>query len=102
MAASAAATTSESTLRSRTAYGRMDVIRCCARFSRAAATIFMARVIFCVFLTLPMRLRRLLRSATFASTLRSDEAFGERLQCRLEGRLEVVRDCLLLTQRLPD
>src|SRR5256885_13280903 len=32
-------------------------MRCCARVSRAPATIFMARVIFCVDLVLVMRLR---------------------------------------------
>ena len=38
-------------------------MRCCARFRRAPATIFMARVIFCVALVLMMRLRMLLREA---------------------------------------
>src|SRR5262245_17452321 len=32
-------------------------MRCCARFRRAPATIFIARVIFCVDLTVTMRLR---------------------------------------------
>ena len=45
------------------AYGRSSVMRCCARFSRAPATIFIARVIFCVDLTLEMRLRICLRFA---------------------------------------
>src|SRR5580704_13343544 len=39
------------------AYGRIATIRVCARVSRAPATIFMARVIFCVALVLAMRLR---------------------------------------------
>ena len=39
-------------------------MRICARFRRAPATIFMARVIFCVDLTLEMRLRIALSDAT--------------------------------------
>src|SRR5581483_1956966 len=39
------------------AYGRRASIRCSARRSRAAATISIARVIFWMFLTAPMRLR---------------------------------------------
>ena len=35
----------------------MATMRCCARVSRAPATIFMARVIFCVDYVLTMRLR---------------------------------------------
>jgi predicted membrane-bound mannosyltransferase len=38
-------------------------MRCWARRSRAAATIFMARVIFCVFFTDAMRRRMTLRLA---------------------------------------
>src|SRR6185503_17252182 len=38
-------------------------MRCWARFKRAPATIFMARVIFCVLLTVAMRLRIALRFA---------------------------------------
>src|SRR5579883_2787704 len=37
------------------AYGRICVMRCWARVRRAPATIFMARVIFCVALVLVMR-----------------------------------------------
>ena len=40
------------------AYGRRCSIRCSARRSRAAATISIARVIFWMFFTLPMRLFR--------------------------------------------
>jgi hypothetical protein len=45
------------TSRSAAEYGRAIIIRSCARRSFAAATIFMALVICCVFLTL--RIRRL-------------------------------------------
>ena len=50
--------TDASTSRSAAAYGRAAIIRSCARRSFAAATIFMALVICCVFLTLRIRRRR--------------------------------------------
>jgi len=45
------------------AYGRAAVAASCARRSLAAATIFIARVIFWVFLTDVMRLRMIFRLA---------------------------------------
>src|ERR1700736_5025744 len=52
-----------------TAYGRIETIRCWARVRRAPATIFMARVIFCVALVLVMRLRIVLSEATGSAPL---------------------------------
>src|SRR6185312_14218484 len=82
-------------------------MRCCARLRRAPATIFWARVIFCVFLTLPMRLRSDFRSGTAlprgSGLLRGrDEALAKGLEQRLELRLQVVRDRLLLADGLED
>jgi hypothetical protein len=45
-------------------------MRCCARVSRAPATIFMARVIFCVALVLAMRLRMTLSDGMATSSRR--------------------------------
>src|SRR5688572_908447 len=87
-------------------------MRCCARFRRAPATIFIARVIFCVLLTLVMRLRIALRLATNCSGRRQparsglfgagNEALAELLQRFIQLLLEVVADFTLVTDLFPD
>src|SRR5438552_6365417 len=82
----------------------------------------MARVIFCVLLTLEMRFRKDFRSGTGVSskpnlpdlpsscelcsapclTLRRDEALAERLQDRIEIGLDVVGDGLLFPDLFPE
>src|SRR5579859_3228874 len=84
-----------------TAYGRIATMRCCARVSFAPATIFMARVIFCVAFVLPMRLRIALSEGIFSALLVAERrrVFVERL---LERLLRLVVERLLRAQRLVD
>src|SRR5688500_762726 len=109
------AATSDSTCAGLTAYGRIARIRCCARFSRAADTIFIARVIFCVFLAPAMRLRMIMRFATeslAAVGARAfgllvlvgvgDEALAEALQRLVELLPQVVGQLALLYDVRPD
>ena len=62
----------------------------------------MARVIFCVLLTLEMRFRKDFRSGNGVSPLRCDEALAERLQNGIELGFDVVGDGLLFTQLFPE
>src|SRR5215470_1113612 len=72
-------------------------MRACARASRAPATIFMARVIFCVDLTLEIRLRMALSDGISESALHGDLELGvERLDGRVETLLQVVVEHSLL------
>src|ERR1700752_3273538 len=73
-------------------YGRDDIIRSCARRSFAAATIFMALVIWRVFLVLRMRL---LKSRTFAMPL--SVLLGRGYLCRLMFGEEIL---LVLVDRI--
>src|SRR6516225_2738183 len=84
--------TEESTSPVFTAYGRIARMRCWARVRRAPATIFMARVIFCVAFVLAMRLRITLsdgmaRSVLPVGGLGRAEGRGELLERLLEGGL---------------
>src|SRR5690606_7908345 len=89
-----------------TAYGRRRVMFSGARRSRAAATSFIARVIFCVLLTLPIRLRICFRLAigdsVYPSLLADLEGRGERLQGLVERRLGRVVDLARLHDVLED
>src|SRR5438874_2105721 len=96
-----------STSRSAAAYGLAAKMRSCARRSFAAATIFMALVICCVFLTLRMRRRRsmvlgigfqVLRDCVFHTTCRRGVLGPLSWRpCRLRGEhVRVVADVLLL------
>src|SRR5690348_16340561 len=81
-------------------------MRCCARLRRAPATIFIARVIFCVALTLTIRLRMVLRLAIGGSALLLvrglAESGPELLERLLEGRLGLLVDRLLRPDVLED
>src|SRR3984885_4857608 len=74
-----------------TAYGRIATIRCCARFRRAPATIFIARVIFCVALTLVIRFRMVLSDGMVEPLL---VALAERRAEVLERLLQLLLDVL--------
>src|SRR6185369_128565 len=116
-----------STAAVRTAYGRRARIRCWASARRAPATIFMARVIFCVPFTLEMRRRIALRlgmlfGALFGLLLRllglllarfgllafrraalaRDEALAEIDEGLLDLLLGLVADVLRLRDVFPD
>src|SRR5438067_1577983 len=100
--ASARARASEASISSMScAYGRARTTASCARRSLAAATIFMALVIFCVFRTERMRVRMMRREATLASgrlgRRRAEDVLelGKRLVERLA---HVVGQILLLAQ----
>src|SRR5215471_15236883 len=72
-------------------------MRAWARVSRAAATIFIARVIFWVDLTVEIRLRMALSEATFSALLHGGLEFGvERFDRRVEALLQIVVEDLLL------
>src|SRR5689334_25248886 len=74
------------------AYGRAAMTASCARRSFAAATIFIALVIFCVLFTLPIRRRISLSVAMRRSGLEAgDELPGD----RVELLLEILREVLL-------
>src|SRR5205085_8745528 len=85
------------------AYGRARITASCARRSFAAATIFIALVIFCVFRTERMRVRMARSEAIQASSLRRGGRpedvleFGERL---IQRGAHVVGQVLLLAQEL--
>src|SRR5262245_45145316 len=80
-------------------------MRCCARFRRAPATIFIARVIFCVLLTLEIRLRMAFRlgiarprkgSLLFARY----ESVGELLERALQSLGDVLGELPLVANLL--
>src|SRR5438034_131339 len=81
-----------------TAYGRAFMMRSCARRSFDAATIFIALVICCVFLTARIRRRRSMSDGIrlSGSCLSGREALRELLDRRLECRLERIVELLLL------
>src|SRR5687767_10076600 len=69
----------------------------CARRSRAADISFIARVIFCVFLTVAMRLRMILRlPAGIVLLALHREQFAERLERLLELGLVLIVELLAL------
>src|SRR5580693_8027373 len=75
-------------------------MRCWARFSRAPATIFIARVIFCVDFTLTMRVRITFNEGTSLVSLA--ERLPELLERAPELRLEILVEHLLRTKGLQD
>src|SRR5215813_5056152 len=75
---------SATTPESRLAYGRAAVIASCARRRRAAATSFIALVIFCVFLTDAMRVRMAFSEGMLRLRRR------RRLAARAAGRGELL------------
>src|SRR5882762_7340056 len=70
-------------------------MRCWARLRRAPATIFMARVIFCVALTVTMRLRMALRLGMAYLLAAFAERLAELLERRQKLTLELLVDHLL-------
>ncbi len=87
-----------------TAYGRIATMRCCARVSRAPATIFMARVIFCVAFVLDDALADRLerRHGDYFCSVAGAERAGELVERLLEGRLGVLVERLLRAEGLVD
>src|ERR671937_2845560 len=104
--ASARARASEASISSMScAYGRARTTASCARRSLAAATIFMALVIFCVFRTERMRVRMARSESTLASgrlLRRRAEDVLELAERLVERLAHVVRQVLLLAQRPQD
>src|SRR5512142_1878454 len=79
------------------AYGRALIIRSCARRSFDAATIFIALVICCVFLTARIRRRRSMREGiSGGGRLSRREVADELLHRGVQRRLELIVELLLL------